>query len=329
MGLPRVFVTRKISQDALSRLTQYTDLAVWEGLFPPPRAQLELEVKRCDGLLTMITDVIDAHLLENPSNLKVISNMATGLDNIDIETATSKGILIGSTPGVLAKTCAELTFAILLAAARRIVEGDHFVHDGSWQTWHPGQMLGLDLYNRTLGVVGLGSIGSEVASRAVGFEMDVVYYQRERRRDLETRFGLRFAETLDELLKQSDYVSLHVPLTRETYHMIGKNQLNTMRSNAILVNTTRGAVVDQQALVKALQNQTIRGAALDVMEEEPINPGDPILNLENVVLTPHIGSASEGTRRKMEIIAVENLLNGLQGKPMPNCVNPDAVDNRE
>jgi glyoxylate reductase len=281
-----------------------------------------------DALLTMLTDRVDEELLAQSPRLAVVSNLATGLDNVDVAACTRHGVLVGRTPGVLAKTCAEMAFALLLAATRRVVEGDRFARDGSWKIWHPNQLLGRDLQGAVLGIVGLGGIGLEMAIRARAFEMKVVYYQRHRRPDAEERHGLAYASDLPTLLRQADFVSIHAPLTPETRHLIGAAQLGMMRRHAILVNTSRGPLVDQEALVEALKNGVIAGAALDVMEEEPIPLDDPLLALPNVVLTPHIASASVASRRRMAVMAAENIIAALRGEPMPACANPEAQGRR-
>lgn len=324
--LPRVFVTRSVAQEALDLLAQGSRIRVWPHELPPPYPVLIEEASECDGLLTMIPDRIDASLLAQCSSLKVISNMATGHDNIDLEEATRRGIYICTTPGVLAKSCADLTFALLLAAARRVVEADRFVRGGGWQTWHPRAFLGQDVHGATLGIVGLGAIGLEVAKRALGFDMDVLYNSRHRRRYEEERYKLEYVPKLDTLLRNSDFVSLHVPITEETHHMIGARELAAMKPTAVLVNTSRGSVVDQEALYEALKEGVIAGAALDVTEEEPIDPHDPLLSLDNVVITPHISSASFSTRKRMALMAAENLLAGLRGEKMPHCINPELAE---
>jgi len=257
--------------------------------------------------------------------LRVISNMAVGYDNIDIPEATRRGILVGNTPGVLTETTADFTFALLLAAARRVVEADVFTRTGQWKTWGPMVMLGQDIHHATLGIVGLGRIGAEVAKRAKGFGMKVLYYDQQRWREEERQLDVEYVPELSALLSRSDFISLHLPLSPQTYHLIGSAEFALMKPTAILVNTSRGPVVDQKALYEALKSRQISAAAIDVTEVEPIPPDDPLLTLDNLVITPHIASASVTTRTKMATMAAENLIAGLNGQIPPNCVNPEAI----
>jgi len=325
LGRAKVFVTRKLFDEAISLIEEYADVEVYESEEEPAPYDLILEkVRDIDGLLCLLTDKIDARIIEAGERLKVISNYAVGYDNIDVEVATKRGIYVTNTPGVLTETTADLAWAILMAIARRVVEADKYVRAGRWvHAWGPKMMLGSDVHGKTLGIVGLGRIGSAVARRAKGFNMRVIYYDVFRREDLERELGLEY-KPLEELLKEADYVTLHVPLTKETYHLIGERELDLMKPTAYLINTSRGAVIDQKALYKALKERRIAGAALDVFEKEPIDPDDPLLELDNVVLTPHIGSASIETRKKMAMIAAENLVSVLRGVEPPNLVNPEV-----
>ena len=317
----RVFVTRNLPGDALDRLREHADVDLWPGELPPPYEALRERVRDADGLICLLTDRIDAALLEAAPRLRVISNVAVGYDNIDLVAAAARGIPIGNTPGILTETTADLAFALLLAAARHIVEADRFVRDGRWQTWDPSLLLGRDLHDATLGIVGYGKIGQAVARRAQGFSMRVLYTARSDRVDASRHPGEPVA--LDDLLRRSDFVSLHVPLAPQTRHMIGERELRAMKSTAILVNTARGAVVDQPALVRALNEGWIAGAGLDVMEEEPLPPSDALLSAPNVVLLPHIGSASHATRARMASMAVDNCLAGLRGEQLPHEVRSE------
>ena len=273
--------------------------------------------------LTMLSDRLDANLLEKSPRLKVISSMAVGYDNIDIAAATQHNIRVGYTPGVLTETTANLIFGLLMAAARRIVEADKYVRDGQWKTWTPMGLLGQDVHHATLGIIGLGRIGMEVARRARGFNMKILYYSRTRKsREEESRLGLEYVNRVAELLARSDFISLHVPLTKETRHLIGAKEFAMMKPTAIFINGSRGLVVDQQALYEALKGRKILSAALDVTEVEPIALKDPLLTLDNLVIAPHIGSASVLTRKKMALMATDNLFAGLRGEPLPYCVNP-------
>jgi len=252
--------------------------------------------------------------------------MAVGYDNIDIPEATSHGIVVGYTPGVLTETTADFAFALLMAAARRIVEADTYTRKGQWKTWGPMVLLGQDIHRATLGLVGLGRIGMEIAKRAKGFNMKVIYYDELRRSQEEERqLGVEYVPELSALLSQSDFVSLHVPLNPKTRHLISAAEFALMKTTAILVNTSRGPIVDQKALYEALKSHQILAAAIDVSEVEPISPDDPLLTLDNIIIAPHIASASVATRTKMAIMAAENLLAGLRGQIPPNCVNPEAI----
>ena len=327
MPKPRVFVTRRIAPEAFALLNGHVDCEVWDGELAPPRAVLLERASPCDGLLTMLTDRVDAELLAAAPSVRVISNMAVGYDNVTVPDCTRRGVLVGNTPGVLTITCAEFTMALLLAAARRVVEGDAYLRHGLWKGWMPMMIPGRDLNASTLGIVGLGAIGLEVAVRARAFGMRVLYHSRTRRPGAESSHDLVWSPDLVSLLRQSDFVSLHVALTPQTRHLIGRDQLRAMQPHAILINTARGPVVDQRALYEALRERVIAGAALDVMEQEPMPLDDPLLTLPNVVVTPHIASDSVATRTRMAVMAAQNLLAGLRGEPMPSCVNPEAAGN--
>ena len=323
MTKPKVFITRKIFQEALDRIDHVADMEVWPDEFPPPYEILAEKTSRAEGILSMLSDKIDSNLIEKSPGLKVISSMAVGYDNIDVAAATRHNIRVGFTPGVLTETTADLIFALIMAAARRVVEADRYVRDGKWKTWTPMGLLGQDIHHATLGIIGLGRIGMEVARRAHGFSMKILYYSRTRKSPgEEKRLGLEYVDRMAELLSRSDFISLHVPLTKETRHLIGAEEFTVMKPTAIFVNASRGLVVDQRALYEALKNRKILCAALDVTEVEPIPMNDPLLTLDNFIITPHIGSASVLTRKKMAQMAVDNLLAGLRGEPLPNCVNP-------
>lgn len=320
---PRVYVTRILPEKAWEMIEGFCEAEVWEEELPPPREVLFEKVKEIEGLLCLLTDEIDAPLMDRAPRLKVISNCAVGYDNIDVEAATERGIIVGNTPGVLTETTADLTFALLMATARRIPEATRFVRAGKWKTWGLTLLLGRDIYGATLGIVGMGRIGSAVAKRAVGFDMKILYYDVARREDLEERLGVTFTD-LETLLRESDFVTLHVPLTEETHHLIGRKELEMMKPTAILSNTSRGPIVDQGALYDALKSGQIAAVGLDVTDPEPISPDDPLLSLDNCVVLPHIGSASIATRTKMATMATENLIAGLKGEMPPNAVNPEV-----
>jgi len=324
MAKPKVFVCRPIAQEALELGAASTEMEVWPEDLAPPQSVLMQKARESDGLLTLLTDRVDAALIAASPKLRVISNMAVGYDNIDVPEATRHGIPVGITPGVLNETSADFAFALLMSAARRVVEADRYTRQGRWKTWGSQVLLGQDIHHATLGIIGLGRIGVEIAKRARGFDMQVLYHNRTRRPDLEGTLGVEYA-TLSELLSRSDFVSVHVPLTTETRHLIGSRELAMMKPSAVFVNTSRGAVVDQRALYEALRDRKIFAAAIDVTETEPIAPDDPLLTLDNVIIAPHIASASVPTRRKMALMAAENLLAGLRGEVPPHCVNPEAL----
>lgn len=316
----KVYVTRVIPSEGLQRVQAVAATEVWPEDCPPPREVLLEKVRDVDGLLCLLTDRIDAELLAQAPRLRVVSQMAVGYDNIDVAACTARGIKVGNTPGVLTETTADLAFALLMAAARRLVEGDRAVRAGQWRTWSPLYMAGQDVHHATLGIVGMGRIGYEMARRASGFQMTILYTDQRPNPAAEKDFGARRVE-LDDLLRQSDFVSLHTPLLPETTKLIGARELALMKPTAILINTSRGPVVDQRALYEALRDGVIAGAGLDVFEVEPVPLDEPLLQLENVVVLPHIGSASVATRTKMAVIAAENLIAGLKGEPLPHPVN--------
>lgn len=317
---PRVFVSRRIPDAGLSRVQAALEADIWPDLMPPPYETLLEKVRGVDGLLCTLNDRIDAHLMDSAGpQLKVISQMAVGYDNIDVKAARERGIKIGNTPGVLTDATADLAFALLLAAARRLVEGVEYIRSGQWITWDPRALLGGDLVGSTLGIIGLGRIGQAVARRAAGFEMRLLAHSPRCTPDAAAQVNVRLV-SLEDLLRESDYVSIHVPLKPETRHLIGQPQLALMKPSAILINTARGPIVDQAALIAALQQGVIRGAALDVTDPEPIPLDDPLLSLPNVIVVPHIGSASIRTRDRMALMAAENLIAGVTGQPLPNAV---------
>jgi glyoxylate reductase len=316
----KVFVTRTLPEEALRIIRPAAEMEVWTEETPPSRDVMLSKVTELDGLLCLLTDHIDAELLDRAPHLKVVSQMAVGFDNIDVPACTARGVKVGNTPGVLTETTADLAFALLLATARRLVEADRFTRQGEWQTWSPMLLTGPDVHHATIGIIGMGRIGYEVARRARGFEMRILYANRSRNEKAERDFGAQYLD-LDTLLAESDFVTIHTPLTPETRHMIGAEQFAKMKPTSIFVNTARGPVVDQQALYDALKSRTIAAAGIDVFEVEPLPADDPLLTLDNAVLLPHIGSASVATRTKMAVLAAENLVAGLRGRPLPNPVN--------
>ena len=328
MSKPRVYVTRIILEGGLRLVREACDAEIWEGETPPPRQVLLGKVRGIDGLLALLTDRIDAELMDTAGpQLKVISNYAVGYNNIDVEAATARGIAVGNTPGVLTDTTADMAFTLLMAAARRVVEGADYVRAGKWRTWGPTLLLGHDIHHATIGIIGFGRIGRTVARRARGFEMEILFHDPlVSADDPEAQaLGAR-AVDLDTLLAQSDFVTVHVPLMDETYHLIGTEALHKMQSTAILINTSRGPVVDPEALYQALKEGEIAYAALDVTEPEPIDMDSPLLSLPNCIIVPHVASASIATRTRMAEIAAHNLIAGLRGEPLPAWVNPEVAE---
>jgi len=321
---PKVYVTRLLPKEAMERIHSSCEAKVWEGELPPPREILLENVVDIEGLLSLLTDKIDAELMSRAPKLKVVSNCAVGFDNIDIQEATKRGIAVGNTPGVLTDTTADFAFALLMAAARRVVEGDKLVRSGKWKTWGPMILLGQDVHGATLGILGLGRIGSAVARRAKGFGMKIIYSDVVRNKQAESELGIEYVD-IDSLLARSDFITIHVNLTPETLHLIGPKQFEKMKRTMILVNTSRGPIVDNMALYEALRSGKIAFAALDVTEPEPIPVDHPLLTLDNVIVVPHIASASVATRTKMGLMAADNLIAGLKGEMPPNAVNPEAL----
>jgi glyoxylate reductase len=308
----RCFVTRRLPGGALDRLAAEHETEVWEEPAPPPQEELRARAASAEGLLSMLTDRIDAELIEASPGLRAISNYAVGVDNIDVEAATARGIPVGHTPDVLTDATADLAVGLMLAVARRIPEGDHLVRRGEWPPWGPEVFLGRDLNGATVGVVGFGRIGRAVARRVEGFDATVLHT------------GRSGGVPLDELLERSDFVTLHTPLTPETRGLIGAEALARMKPTAYLVNTARGPIVDTDALTRALHDGAIAGAALDVTDPEPLPADHPLLEAPKLVVVPHIGSATHATRRAMADLAVDNLLAGLAGERMPHCANPEV-----
>jgi len=325
----KVFVTRKILEEGLNMLKERYDVEVsdYDGIIP--REMLLEKVKGADALLSLLTDNIDAEVMDAAGpNLKIIANYAVGYNNIDVEEATKRGIMVTNTPGVLTETTADFAWTLLMAIARRIVEADKFVREGKFRGWEPMLLLGTDVFGATLGIVGFGRIGQAMARRALGFNMRVLYYDNSRiDEQIEKELKATFVD-LPTLLKESDFVTLHVPLTKQTHHLIGEKELKMMKKDAYLINTARGPVVDEKALVKALKEGWIKGAALDVFENEPeIEP--ELLKLDNVVLAPHIASASYATRSKMSVMVAENIIKALNGEVPPNLVNPEVLQKKK
>jgi len=322
---PRVFVTRVIPDEGLDPVREACEVDLWTEELPPPRDELLRRVAGVDGLLSLLTDAVDDELLDAAgAQLKVVSNFAVGFDNIDVEACTRRRIPAGNTPGVLTETTADLAFALLMAAARRIPEGVDHVRDGRWLTWGPMLLMGVDVHGATLGIVGFGRIGREMARRARGFGMRILYQDvHPATAEDEAQLGARRVE-MDELLSESDFISLHVNLTDETHHLIDADALRAMKPTAVLVNTSRGPVVDPDALESALRGGEIFAAGLDVTDPEPLPSDHPLVALPNCIVVPHIASASRVTRGKMAAMAAANLLSGVRGERLPTPINPEV-----
>ena len=324
---PRVFVARRIPDDGLQPVSQACEAEIWPDELPPPRDVLLRSIAGCDGVLTLLTDRVDAEFFDAAGpQLKVVSNYAVGFDNIDIPEATRRKVPVGNTPGVLTDTTADLAFALLMAAGRRVAEGDRYVRQGRWKTWGPMLLLGHDVHGSTLGIVGFGRIGQALARRALGFGMQILYHDVNRLpSEVEEPLSATFVP-LDELLARSDFVSLHVNLTPDTEHLMNAERLRQMKPTGVLVNTSRGPVVDHDALFEALRDGVIFAAGLDVTEPEPLPPSHPLLTLDSCLVVPHIASASRATRGKMAGMAAANLLAGVRGERLPTPVNPEVYE---
>ncbi|MFW9840544.1 MAG: glyoxylate reductase [Candidatus Thorarchaeota archaeon] len=321
----RVFVTRKIPEEGLDLISKMYEVDVWTNEIPPTTDEIASRASDCVGVISLLSDRIDTDLLARLPNLKVIAQYAVGYDNINVKEATQRGIVVTNTPGVLTETTADLTWALIMAASRRLVEADKFVREKKWDVaWGPQFLLGSDVYGATLGIIGLGRIGEAVARRALGFNMRILYFSRKRNEGLESELGAMYVD-LQTLLRESNIVTLHVPLTTETTHLIGEEEFKLMKEDSVLVNTSRGNVVDEDALYDALSTGKIGSAGLDVFREEPIPKDSPLLRLDNVVILPHIGSASIRTRVTMSRMCAENLIAALEGERPPNIINPGVL----
>ncbi|MFC1753682.1 2-hydroxyacid dehydrogenase [Thermoproteota archaeon] len=314
MNKPRIYVTREIPKIGLEILSKYCEITIHKGEEPPSKEEIIINIQGKDGLLCMLTDKIDVDIINASSNIKVISSFSVGLDHIDINEATRRGIYVTYTPGVLTNDTADLAFALMVSTARRISEGDRFVRSGDWKGgWGPNMFLGEGIWGKTLGIIGLGRIGTAVAERALGFKMKILYHNRNRSLLIEKRLNVKY-RSLENLLKESDFISLHIPLTPDTYHLIDRKKLNLIKRNSIIINTSRGQIIDEDALVDALLEERISGAGIDVFPIEPLPVNSRLLKTKNTVLTPHIGSATYHTRNLMSEISANNLLLVLKGQ---------------
>lgn len=319
MKRKKVLVTRKIPEEGISKLRKYFDIEVNELDRAFTYEELKERVKGKEGVLCLLSDKIDGEIMDAEPKIKIFANYAVGYNNMDVEAARNRNVYLSNTPGVLTDATADITWALLFAVARRVAEGDKYVREGRFTGWSPTLLLGQDVSGKTLGIIGAGSIGRAVALRGTAFKMKILYYSRSRKEEFEKETGAEFVK-LEQLLENSDYVSIHTPLTKETTHLLSYKEFQTMKDTAILINTSRGPVVDEKALVKALKDKQIWGAGLDVYEKEP-EVEEGLKDLSNVVLCPHLGSATEETRIKMAVMAVDNIIAALNGKEPPNCIN--------
>jgi len=321
----RIYVTRQMPERGLKIIRKYFDTEVWPEYAPPPKKTIIEKAKNVDALATLLSDKIDAEVFDAAPKLKIVSQMAVGFDNIDLQEATKRGIYVTNTPEVLTDTTADFAWALIMAVARRVVEADKYVHTGQWKVgWHPDMMTGRDVHGATIGIVGAGRIGYAMAKRAKGFDMKILYYDVIPRPEMERDFGAKRLD-LDSLLKEADFVSVHVPLMKETHHLMNEQRLKMMKKTAYLINNSRGPVVDEKALYKALKEGWIAGAGLDVFEQEPLPVDSPLLKFDSVVVAPHISSASLETRSKMAEMVADNLVSFFEGKKPPNLVNQDVL----
>ena len=325
MPKPTVFITRKVHDEALSLIAEECNIDLWDRDEPPSHQFLCDRGTNVDGIMTNVMDRIDVTLFAVAAKLKVISQIAVGLDNIDLVEATRRKIPVGYTPGVVSEVTADHTMGILLASAHRLAESERWVRNGQWKiAFHPLFWLGSEVHHSTLGIIGMGRIGSEVAKRAHAFDMKILYTGPTRKPLIESKFGARYTN-LDTLLRQSDFVSIHCPLSEHTRDLIGAREFKLMKSTAILVNTARGPIVNSKQLYLALKSHAITYAALDVTNPEPLTPDDPLLTLDNILITPHLGSATESTRKKMTMIAADNLIRGVKRDTLIHCANPEVL----
>jgi glyoxylate reductase len=322
MTKPKIFVARRIPDAGMDLLFQGCEVDLWDQELPPNREEFLNHIKGVDGILSFLSDQIDTEVFQKAGgNLRVVSNYGVGFNNIDVATATKFGIPVGNTPGVLTEATADLAFALMMSAGRRVVEAERYVREGKWKTWGASTMLGVDFAGATLGIIGYGRIGKAMARRALGFGMRIIFYSPSAKSTTDA-----IKVDLDTLYRESDFISLHAPLTPVTKGMVDAEAFNKMQPHTVLVNTARGQLVDQKALYHALKEHKIFAAAIDVTDPEPIPLDDPLLQMDNLIVTPHIGSASKTTRENMAVIAAQNLLAGLNRDRLPHCVNPEVYE---
>ncbi len=325
MAKLKIYVTRELPERGLKIIKEHFDAEVWPEYAPPPKKVIIEKARNVDALATLLSDKIDAEVFDAAPKLKIVAQLAVGFDNIDVQEATKRGIYVTNTPEVLTDTTADFAWALLMAVARRVAEADKYVRTGQWKvSWHPSMLQGRDVHDATIGVVGAGRIGYAVAKRAKGFNMKILFYDVVPRPEMEKELGAKRVD-LDTVFKESDFVSIHVPLMKETYHLVNAEKLKLMKKTAYLINNSRGPVVDEKALYEALKDGKIAGVGLDVFEQEPTPLDNPLLKLDNVVVAPHISSASYETRSQMAEMVADNLVAFFEGRKPPNLVNPDVV----
>ena len=326
--MPKVFISRRIGPEAIDLIAPHAEVTAWKKEEAPAREELFRQIADKEGLIVWL-DKVDSEFLDAAQKVKVIAHRAAGFDNIDVDEATKRGIMICNAPRGVIEATADFTFGLLLACARKIVEAVNTTFRREWKIWEPMSVpyLGDDVHHRTLGIVGMGRIGSEVAKRAQGFSMKVIYYDIVRN-PREAELGAEYISDLPTLLSMSDFVTIHTPLNKDTRHLIGAKELAAMKPTAILVNASRGGTVDQKALYEALKGKKIQAAAIDVTEKEPIAPDDPLLTLDNIIISPHIAGGSKMARLEMDLLAAENIVASLKGEPMPSCVNCHLLDKK-
>ena len=324
MAKPKIYITRELPERGLKIIKEHFETEVWPEYAPPPKKVIIEKAKNVDALATLLSDKIDAEVFDAAPKLKIVSQLAVGFDNIDIPEATKRGIYVTNTPEVLTDTTADFAWTLLMAVARRVVEADKYVRTGQWKVgWHPAMLTGRDVFGTTIGIVGAGRIGYAMAKRAIGFDMKILFYDVIPRPEMQ-KLGAKSVD-LETLLTQADFVTIHVPLMKETHHLINEQRLKLMKKTAYIINNSRGPVVDEKALYKALKEKWIAGAGLDVFEQEPTPVDNPLLKLDNIVVAPHISSASLETRSRMAEMVAGNLVDFFEGKKPPNLVNPDVL----
>jgi glyoxylate reductase len=321
----KIYATNSAAKEAIDKLKQHFDVEVWDQVKAPPKELIIEKSKQFDGMMIESNCTFDEEVFQSAKTLKVVGTRAVGYDNIDLKAATANGIVVGNTPGILVESCADFVFGLILSMARKISYSNRKVINGDWKIFDQFPYLGTDVYGKTLGLIGLGAIAEAVAKRAQGFEMDILYNSRTRKPDVEEKYSLEWVPNIEDVFSRSDYVSIHVALTKETENLIGYHEISKMKKDAFLINTSRGGTLNSKDLLRALKENLIAGAALDVTAPEPIASDDPLVHMDNVLITPHIASASSETYVKMSLMAADNIISFFQGTDMPSCLNPEVL----